>query len=111
MYGVLGLGNTQNRGDGANEMGDYLLSVDLGMNFTPHTLALGERHNCVIGSYPSSNDILKCWGMLCTDEYAIRFDFAHTIFCYFYKGPVSQVLLQHSRLTVFQRPRILKCTC
>ena len=27
------------------------------------------------------------------------------------KGPLSHVLLQYSRLSVFQQPRILKCTC
>eukprot|EP01083_Nonionella_stella_P156828 508282_1 len=41
VNGQLGLGDTNNRGDEANEMGDNLPDVDLGSNFNPVQIALG----------------------------------------------------------------------
>jgi hypothetical protein len=50
-YGQLGLGNTQNRGDGAGEMGDNLTAVDLGRfdvaepwPFVPYPCAKMEKY-------------------------------------------------------------------
>eukprot|EP01083_Nonionella_stella_P088329 246093_1 len=56
--GQLGLGDTENRGDDANEMGDYLPEVDLGTNFKVIQIALGKFHNCALSS---ENDV-KCFG-------------------------------------------------
>eukprot|EP01083_Nonionella_stella_P185515 676693_1 len=58
MYGELGYGDTQNRGDETNEMGDDLLVIDLGWNFTPIQITLGYRHTCAL----STNNTVKCWG-------------------------------------------------
>ena len=38
-YGQLGIGNTSTRGDGANEMGDFLAAVDLGTSRTATEIA------------------------------------------------------------------------
>ena len=58
--GQLGLGDTANRGDGSNEMGDYLDSVPLGDDFTPIHLTAGKRVNCAL----SLEKAIKCWGRL-----------------------------------------------
>ena len=68
--GQLGLGDTNDRGDGLDEMGDALadpltemgdnlLAVDLGMGRTVKMLAAGTGHTCAI----LDNDSLKCWGV------------------------------------------------
>ena len=44
-YGSLGYGDTANRGDNANEMGDYLDLVDLGTGFEPFDLSLASHHS------------------------------------------------------------------
>jgi alpha-tubulin suppressor-like RCC1 family protein len=63
--GQLGLGNTQNRGDQPNEMGDDLPYVDLGthdgLGVTPHTakdISLGDSFSCAI----LDDGRVKCWG-------------------------------------------------
>jgi len=56
--GQLGLGDINNRGDAANEMGDNLPSVDLGTNRTARTIVAGGSFNCVI----LDNGSVKCWG-------------------------------------------------
>ncbi len=63
--GELGLGDTINRGDGINEMGDDLPFVDLGLNRTVVMLDSGGisgigggGHTCAV----LDNGKLKCWG-------------------------------------------------
>jgi alpha-tubulin suppressor-like RCC1 family protein len=57
--GQLGLGNTNNRGDGLNQMGDNLTAVDLGTGRTAKAIAAGYQHTCVI----LDNESVKCWGL------------------------------------------------
>ena len=62
-HGALGYGDTNHRGDSANEMGDNLTPVDLGTNAQgqPHTakdLDAGTYHTCAI----LDDDRVKCWG-------------------------------------------------
>eukprot|EP01083_Nonionella_stella_P156830 508285_1 len=57
-YGALGLGDTNNRGDEVDEMGDKLLEVDLGTNFTATEITAGWNHNCAL----SQSNTVKCWG-------------------------------------------------
>jgi alpha-tubulin suppressor-like RCC1 family protein len=56
--GQLGLGNTNNRGDGLNEMGDNLTAVDLGTGRTVRDIEAGDNHTCAI----LDNESVKCWG-------------------------------------------------
>ncbi|KAJ1479246.1 regulator of chromosome condensation 1/beta-lactamase-inhibitor protein II, partial [Baffinella frigidus] len=56
--GDLGLGDSQNRGDGAGEMGEALPAVDLGAGRTVVQLAAGSHHTCAL----LDNGQLKCWG-------------------------------------------------
>ena len=66
LYGQLGLGDTNHRGDGANEMGAHLPAIDLGTvdgtnsgtPLTAKSVSAGVHHTCAI----LSNDQLKCWG-------------------------------------------------
>jgi len=57
-YGQLGLGDTNNRGDGAGEMGDALPVVDLGTGRTAIALTAGGGHTCAL----LENNQVKCWG-------------------------------------------------
>lgn len=57
QYGALGKGNTNNLGDGANEMGDNLTAISLGTSRTPLQVTTGIN-NCVI----LDNSAVKCWG-------------------------------------------------
>eukprot|EP01083_Nonionella_stella_P248654 860583_1 len=57
-YGTLGLGDTDHRGDGAGEMGDNLLPINLGSNFIPMQIQSGYTHTCAL----STTDTVKCWG-------------------------------------------------
>ena len=59
IYGQLGQGDTDRRGDEAGEMGDNLEFTDLGANLTAKAITTGFRHTCVI----LSNDKVKCWGI------------------------------------------------
>ena len=55
----LGLGHsTGHIGDGANEMGTHLPSIDLGDGLKSKLLAVGGRHRCGI----FGNGRVKCWG-------------------------------------------------
>lgn len=56
--GQLGLGDTNNRGDSANEMGNNLPYVDLGKKKQVKMLALGERFTCAL----LADNTMKCWG-------------------------------------------------
>ena len=54
--GVLGYGDTESRGDGPNEMGDNLGTVDLGK--TAKQVSPGYLHTCAI----LDDGTVKCWG-------------------------------------------------
>ncbi|UQA56515.1 RCC1 domain-containing protein [Polyangium aurulentum] len=56
--GQLGLGDTQNRGDGPGEMGDALPAVDLGPNETAEAIVAGDFHTCAL----LAGGAVKCWG-------------------------------------------------
>ncbi|XRA97899.1 ultraviolet-B receptor UVR8 [Pycnococcus provasolii] len=56
--GQLGYGDTNNRGDGPNEMGENLPYVDLGTGRTVKQISVGIIHTCAI----LDNDKVKCWG-------------------------------------------------
>jgi sulfur relay (sulfurtransferase) DsrF/TusC family protein len=56
--GQLGLGDTNSRGDGANEMGDNLLTVDLGSGVTATAIVGGHLHTCAL----LSTGTVTCWG-------------------------------------------------
>jgi len=56
--GQLGLGDTSNRGDGSNEMGDNLTSIDLGSGRIATAITAGDEHTCAL----LDNASVKCWG-------------------------------------------------
>lgn len=56
-YGQLGLGDTEDRGDQPNEMGEALPAVDLG-EVKPIAISVGGGHSCVL----LQNQTVKCWG-------------------------------------------------
>jgi hypothetical protein len=57
-FGQLGLGDTQNRGDGPGEMGATLPAVDLGPGRTALQLTAGNGHTCA----RLDDGSVKCWG-------------------------------------------------
>eukprot|EP01083_Nonionella_stella_P138102 420241_1 len=59
FYGQLGYGDTNDRGSGANQMGDNLPEIDLGSNFIPMQIMTGYTHTCAL----STNNKVKCFGM------------------------------------------------
>ncbi|MFN3198710.1 MAG: hypothetical protein ACE366_09910 [Bradymonadia bacterium] len=56
--GRLGQGDTSHRGDGANEMGDFLSYIDLGTNQPVVQVAQGGGHTCAL----FDDGAIKCWG-------------------------------------------------
>lgn len=67
--GQLGLGDTSDRGDQPNEMGEFLPALDFGPGLTARALSAGGDHTCAI----LSDDSVRCWGaassgQLGTDE-------------------------------------------
>ena len=58
-YGQLGIGSTYDMGDGADEMGDNLATVDLGTGRTAIQIEAGSYHTCAI----LDSGVMKCWGM------------------------------------------------
>lgn len=57
-YGQLGLGDTDWRGDHANEMGDLLPTVDLDAPDAVTQIAAGAQHTCAL----LYKGVVKCWG-------------------------------------------------
>eukprot|EP01083_Nonionella_stella_P000877 2490_1 len=57
-YGQLGLANTNNRGDNANEMGDNLPEIDLGSGFVVTQISAGRDFTCAL----STSNKVKCFG-------------------------------------------------
>jgi alpha-tubulin suppressor-like RCC1 family protein len=57
-FGQLGQGDTLQRGDGPNEMGDNLLAVNLGIGKTASALAAGGHRTCAL----LNDGSVKCWG-------------------------------------------------
>jgi cysteine-rich repeat protein len=57
-FGKLGLGDSDNRGDDANEMADYLPLVDLGTGHTATFVGMGTGHACAV----LDTGAVKCWG-------------------------------------------------
>ena len=58
-HGRLGYGDTQNRGDDPNEMGDDLPVVDLGSGRTAVQIGDGGSYTCVV----LDDATIKCWGV------------------------------------------------
>jgi len=56
--GQLGLGDTDDRGDDAGEMGDALAIINLGTGRTAVAISAGSTHTCAI----LDNATVKCWG-------------------------------------------------
>jgi alpha-tubulin suppressor-like RCC1 family protein len=56
--GQLGIGNTGDRGDQANEMGDALPAVALGTGRTATAITSGDAFSCAL----LDNGAVKCWG-------------------------------------------------
>jgi alpha-tubulin suppressor-like RCC1 family protein len=56
--GMLGLGDTADRGDEPGEMGDDLPAVDIGSNRRATNLDVGTDHACAI----LDDGAVKCWG-------------------------------------------------
>ena len=56
--GRLGSGDSTDRGDGINEMGNNLAYVDFGTGRTAIDIKLGHQHACVL----MDNSQIKCWG-------------------------------------------------
>lgn len=56
--GRRGSGNQTDRGDGANEMGDNLATVNLGAGRTAKLVETGDNFSCAL----QDNNQIKCWG-------------------------------------------------
>jgi alpha-tubulin suppressor-like RCC1 family protein len=57
-FGHLGYGDTNNRGDTLGEMGNNLLTINLGNSLTATKIRNGYLHQCVI----LNTGAIKCWG-------------------------------------------------
>ena len=62
--GQLGYGDTENRGDGPNEMRNNLIEVNFGDDFIPTKIAFGQDHNFAISSAMK----VKCWRSNCQGQ-------------------------------------------
>ena len=68
LLGQCGYEDTEHRGDGPDEMGDYLDTVQFPTDFVPIKIVAGWDFNCVLGSDHSSNSSnhfsssIVCWG-------------------------------------------------
>jgi alpha-tubulin suppressor-like RCC1 family protein len=58
FFGQLGLGDSENRGDDPNEMGNNLLSADLGSSQLAVAVAAGGAFTCAL----LQSGAVKCWG-------------------------------------------------
>ena len=56
--GQLGQGDTIRRGDGLNEMGDDLPTINLGSGRSAALIATGVKHTCAL----LDDATVKCWG-------------------------------------------------
>ncbi len=56
--GQLGLGDTDDRGDNAGEMGDNLPTIVLGTDRIATAIEVGSRHACAV----LDDNTVKCWG-------------------------------------------------
>jgi hypothetical protein len=68
--GAIGTGDTSNRGDGADEMGDHLPPISLGAGRTVTAIAAGGHHNCAL----LDDGTVKCWGMGSSGELGLGDD-------------------------------------
>jgi alpha-tubulin suppressor-like RCC1 family protein len=59
LFGILGLGDSDDRGDNAGEMGDTLPGVNLGTGKTATAIATGYAHACAL----LNDSSVKCWGL------------------------------------------------
>ena len=57
-HGALGLGDLEDRGDGPQEMGDSLPSVDLGAGRRVRSVSIGGLHTCAV----LDDGSVRCWG-------------------------------------------------
>jgi alpha-tubulin suppressor-like RCC1 family protein len=65
--GQLGLGDSSDRGDAPNEMGNNLLSIDLGTGHTALAIATGFSHTCA----RLDDNSAKCWGLSSSGQLGI----------------------------------------
>ena len=56
--GVLGKGSQKDLGDNQNEMGNPLLAIELGTDYYPIEIDVGQSFACAI----LNNNMVKCWG-------------------------------------------------
>ena len=63
-YGMLGSEGTSHLGGAANEVGDNLHVLELGMGYTVDDVSVGQNHACAIldDGDELSADVMKCWG-------------------------------------------------
>jgi hypothetical protein len=57
-WGILGYGDTENRGDGPGEMGDALPAVDVGLGRSVRAFAVSSSSTCAW----LDDDSIRCWG-------------------------------------------------
>ena len=55
----MGYGDSNDRGDNSNEMGNYLPNVQYGTGLMVESLHLGKSHTCIT----FSSNSMKCWGI------------------------------------------------
>ena len=68
-YWHLGLNDNADRGDNANEMGDFLAAVNLGVGRTATNVWTGDNYTCI----KLDNGATKCWGR--ADQGQLGYDF------------------------------------